>query len=408
MFSFVSRSINLFLLVLVMASLVACQTETPPTAVPTPPATATPNEPIPLPTLTQTVPPTAVPSGYFQQIIGLSNVQDAGGNFIEGQLEVRGITAEGQWGRRALPLGMAYPNNFDYALQTDRPLQVTNEGNGAGPSTMSAGTLQVADASMSNWETIATDVVNAQWHPNGRDLAYIAATADTYELRFQPAGGEARLLATDVPHTLSFSPDGRYIGFTRESRYEGLSGTPGIYVVEVETGVETMVSPEDRAGFGGLGSAYAPIWSPDSQSFVISVPYLDLPDGSVRENGLVWASVTGSPNRFWSFTELETAVQAVDRTLCITGESALINGADLVMLAGTCADPNSAGLGMGMVPATAVVRLMLDPTNGEATAVGITPLARISEAPILLIGWAQPSTSVWITTEQFVQELPIN
>jgi hypothetical protein len=135
-----------------------------------------------------------------------------------------------------------YANDSDYAPATNWLLSWTFTG-GAGPSDLAVGRLTVTDLSTQAKEVVLPDnVVSAGWAPNGLDFAYIMAVPDTYELRWRAATGEDKLLAVDVPHTLRISPDGRSVAFTRESSY-GLAADPGLYVVEIETGTETQVSP---------------------------------------------------------------------------------------------------------------------------------------------------------------------
>ena len=182
----------------------------------------------------------------------------------------------------------------DYAPATDRVLAWTQE-RGAGPGSVAVGKLFLVDVSTGEQEAILSEnVVTAGWAPDGHSIAYILATPTTYELRWRTADGTDRLLAVDVPRSLRVSPDGRFVAFTRESHY-GVDGTaPGLYVVEVETGNETQVSPLDRAGYGGGGLFWKPHWTPDNSQLFLYAGYDDDRAPEPHPAGYVWAAVDGS------------------------------------------------------------------------------------------------------------------
>ena len=161
------------------------------------------------------------------------------------------------------------------------------------------GKLSLIDVATKAQEVIVPEhVVTAGWAPNGLDFAYILATDETYTLRWRTADGEDRLLAVDAPRSLRVSPDGRFVAFTRESHY-GVDGTaPGLYVVEIETGIETQVSTLDRAGYGGSGLFWKPHWTPDSSQLFLYAGYDDDRAPEPHPAGYVWATVDGSISHF--------------------------------------------------------------------------------------------------------------
>ncbi len=186
----------------------------------------------------------------------------------------------------------------DYAPATDQVLAWTHEG-GAGPGNIAVGKLFLVNVDTGELEVIFSDnVVAAGWAPNGLDFAYILATDETYELRWRTAAGDDRLLAVDVPHSLRVSPDGRTVAFTRESHYELPNTVPGLYVVEIETGIETQASALDRAGYGGSGLFWKPQWTPDSSQLFLYASQDEDRAPVPHPAGYVWAAVDGSFSHF--------------------------------------------------------------------------------------------------------------
>lgn len=110
-------------------------------------------------------------------------------------------------------------------------------------------------------------------------------------------------MALDVPREFTLSPDGSAVAFTRESGY-GLPGKPGIYVVDITTGYQEMPSDVDRAGTGGTGSAWAPLWSPDGAGLLLRA----YAGGS--NPGLVWAARDGSWSHAFALDDLDRAAAA--------------------------------------------------------------------------------------------------
>jgi len=158
---------------------------------------------------------------------------------------------------------------YSYNPATDQIAYAqTFADHGAGPGTIAVSDLSLLTAATGDMTTVFPEnVVEALWSPDGVNLAYILATPSTYELRVTDLAGTDRLLASDVSFTWSFSPSGEAIAFTRESGYE-TPGTPGLYVVSVLTGVETMVSNVDKSGTGSIDDR--PTWTLDSEYVVLS------------------------------------------------------------------------------------------------------------------------------------------
>jgi hypothetical protein len=181
-------------------------------------------------------------------------------------------------GRQAWELGPGEPSQIDlpvevgafygYSPLTNRMLYAAAfSDHGAGPDNIAVSDLAVYDLTTGTSETLHPDnVVEALWAPNGLDLAYILATAETYELRWRSASGGDRLLARDVTFNWSIAPSGEAVAFTRESRYS-LTSDPGLFVVRVPDGAEIKVSDSDAQGFGSVSDQ--PLWSPDSDWVVL-------------------------------------------------------------------------------------------------------------------------------------------
>jgi hypothetical protein len=138
---------------------------------------------------------------------------------------------------------------------------------GAGPANISVSGLALLDLGSGVVHHLAEDnVAEAYWAPDGLHLAYILATATTYELHWRSPNGNDRRLASDVTFTWSISPDSRSVAFTRESRYQ-LDIIPGLYVVKTEGGKAIQISDVDKSGTGSLSDQ--PIWSPDSSQVLL-------------------------------------------------------------------------------------------------------------------------------------------
>jgi Tol biopolymer transport system component len=158
---------------------------------------------------------------------------------------------------------------YGYSHATDQIAYAqTFADHGAGPGNLAVSDLSLLNVSTGEVNTVYPgDVVEALWSPDGTQLAYILATAATYELRLREPDGTDRPLASDVSFTWGFSPSGDAIAFTRESGYE-TPGTPGLYVVSVESGTEIQVSDVDKSGTGSIDDR--PSWTQDGQFVTLS------------------------------------------------------------------------------------------------------------------------------------------
>ncbi len=276
----------------------------------------------------------------------------------------------------------------DYALATDRVLAWTHEG-GAGPGNISVGKLFLVDVATGDLTVIISEnVVSAGWAPNGLDFAYILATDETYELRWRAATGEDRLLAVDVPHSLRVSPDGRFVAFTRESHY-GVDGTPpGLYVVEIETGSQTQISPLDRAGYGGSGLFWKPHWTPDSSQLFLYATADDDRAPEPHPAGYVWAAVDG---RFAHFLPESTFLDHfADEPLrdpenyrCL-GAPPLLAANIMVLGVGECQ------LFSNIPESSQPAVFTLDPQTGKAALANMPPVSETAQ----LLTWDVPGASI--------------
>ncbi len=281
----------------------------------------------------------------------------------------------------------------DYAPATNRVLAWTYEG-GAGPGSIAVGKLLLVNVGTGELEVILSEnVVAAGWAPNGLDFAYILATDETYELRWHTAAGDDRLLAVDVPHSLRISPDGRTVAFTRESHYELPNAIPGLYVVEIETGLETQVSPLDRAGYGGSGLFWKPQWTPDSSQLFLYAAQDDDRAPEAHPAGYVWAAVNGSFSHFLpesAFLNFFTdePLRDPENYRCLDSPP-LFAANKLVIGIGEC-QPF-----VGIPETSQSVHFTLDPQTGTVTlsAVLLTP------DTAQLLTWDMPSESVLISDD---------
>jgi len=159
-------------------------------------------------------------------------------------------------------------NFFDFAPATSSILYTSEfPSQGAGPGNKAVSDLWTMDLVNEIMKSIVMDpvVVKARWAPNGIDFAYIRANPDTYELVWNSAGTE-KVLATDAHFVFEISNHGDQIAFTREPDM-GLGPGMGLYVVDIESGVERKISDIDREGGGGFDDR--PSWSPDDSIILL-------------------------------------------------------------------------------------------------------------------------------------------
>lgn len=258
-----------------------------------------------------------------------------------------------------------------------------SSGEGAGPGNLSAGPLYLVDLPSGRAEMLFPEnVVSARWMPDGQGFGYLLATEETYELHVRDASGDERMVARDVPREFSFAPDGNAVAFTRESRY-GLPGTPGLYVVDLMSGAEQMASEVDRAGTGGSGPAWAPLWSPDGGSLLLRAY------GGGSEPGLVWAAADGSWHHTLSLEELDRAAGAAlgQEKVCTNQEFLPVGATTLITGAGPCSGDPLMG---AMAEATDLVVLALDSARGTVTPAGSVPAP---VATFFFLGYRQQDNS---------------
>ncbi|MGH2536059.1 MAG: hypothetical protein ACRDHL_01555 [Candidatus Promineifilaceae bacterium] len=313
----------------------------------------------------------------------------------EGQVFVRGITAEGDGWKldmQPIPISGAVWGG-DYHLATNRFLYWDySNTTGSGPANLSAGPLHLVDFAAGTDETLIDGpVVRAGWAPDGLAFAYILATPESYELHYRDPAGADRALAADVPHTFSISPNGARIAFTRESNYE-LETAPGVYVVEIATGAESQVSQVDRAGFGGVSAGWLPIWAPEGGSFILRA-------FGQPPQVFVYAAADGS----WSHAIQQEALLAAfeaqvggppaggaSEVWCLSDELALYATNQLVTTVGPCSTE-----GPGFGPASHLAVFELDPASGQIAASRSLAMERTEEQGIQLAGWNAPGESVF-------------
>ncbi|MCB8939382.1 MAG: hypothetical protein H6655_13295 [Ardenticatenaceae bacterium] len=285
----------------------------------------------------------------------------------------------------------------DYAVATDRLLAWTF-GGGAGPGNLAVGQLFIVNVATEEVEIVADNVVSAGWAPNGLDFAYILATPETYELRWRTAAGEDKLLAVDVPHTLKVSPDGRFVAFTRESWYEVDGTPPGLYVVEIETGIETQISPLDRAGYGGTGL----YWKPDGSHVFLFATGNDDRAETPHEEGYAWAATDGSFQHFLPVSAFKAffvgePLSNSELVRCVGGP-ALFAANQIVLPVGECPAFGPAN------PETAQFAVFaLDPQSGEVRLTAVLPTPNTAQ----LLTWDTPGESVFVLDEGEVTSVEI-
>ncbi|GJM42945.1 MAG: hypothetical protein DHS20C20_32270 [Ardenticatenaceae bacterium] len=369
---------------------VAQPTETP---TPEPGPTVTP---VPLPTETA-VPEPITFTPRFDRFLPFTNVE-GGSNTLAGLMH-----KDDGWQIESVPyppgpivesLGYGLGTDSvdsDYAPATDRLLGWNFSG-GAGPGNLAVGQLFIVNVATEAVEVVLeTNVVSAGWAPNGLDFAYILATPETYELRWRTASGEDKLLAVDVPHSLKVSPNGRYVAFTRESWYEVDNTPPGLYVVEIQTGIETQVSPIDRAGYGGTGLFYKPHWTSDSSQLFLFATANDDRTENPFETGYAWAAADGSFSHFLpistfkAFFNDEPIVNA-DFVRCVGGP-ALVAPNQIVLPVGECPPMGPAN------PETAQVAVFtLDPQTSAVTLTNVLSTPNTAQ----LLTWDAHGESVFM------------
>jgi hypothetical protein len=235
---------------------------------------------------------------------------------------------------------------------------------------MAVGDLWAWDISSGETEAVIPDetVIRAAWAPDG-SIAYLLPTETTNELRWRDPSGEDRLVAEDVPHLFSISPDGDEIAFARETRYNLDRHPPGLYVISLETGEERRVADADRAGQGGSDDTIS--WSPDGNTLIMPVGLqwlLAASDGSASGILTFDESLAGepwygyTPNRILWFPDGQRLVAAVE-----TG-------------------------GPGMPEPVQWWTLVLEPDSGDYRLRLVDALENTG----ILLGWDVPGESVWI------------
>ncbi|MBM3121197.1 MAG: hypothetical protein FJZ97_03295 [Chloroflexi bacterium] len=293
-------------------------------------------------------------------------------------------------GRQAWQLGPGAP------LQVDLPVEVgsfygfsplTNRmlyaaafsDHGAGPDNIAVSDLAIYDLAAGTSETLfSDDVVEALWAPNGADLAYILATAQTYELRWRSESGEDRLLARDVTFNWSIAPSGEAVAFTRESRYS-LTQDPGLFIVRVADGVEIKVSDSDAQGYGSVSDQ--PLWSPDSRW--VALPLWATPDPRLsltHADGSGSLQLTIDPadaGEWWATAAIPNFLWYPDRDRLV-------------------AAPATSQGEMGGPSPLVVYDLDLDR--------GLLENGRMLAEITALIGWDVPGRSVWVLSFEGVPE----
>ena len=377
----------LFVLVLLLALPAACDAlpgaeptaADPPTGTPIAELTATaaatqaaptPADATPLPAVTPTLTPIAeTPAAATPTPIDPTPAPPSALTYAQGTIfdETRGwllrglVPAGDGWGVAELPVPAGVEaTNLDYDPLSNRGLVWENTaGVGSGPGNLATGPLVIVDFAAGTAETVIPErVVSARWEPNGRGYAYLLATDTTYELHLRDAAGGDRLLAADIPREFTFDPAGTAIAFTRETGYN-LTAPPGLYLVDLETGEERQLSDVDRNGMGGIGAAWAPLWSPGGESVLLHA----YADGSER---VVWADAAGAWSHAVTLSAIDAAAgQALGlENVCNNQEFLLIGPTTIVAGAGPCPEEPL----MGALPeATHVVVLELDPASGALT-----------------------------------------
>jgi hypothetical protein len=324
----------------------------------------------------------ALPANYFTHVYALGRDRTT-------QLPtIRGIIQnESGWevAELALPAEIELFGAHDYALASNRLLYW-------------GGSLFFYDLNTGQNGMLFGAVTSVAWAPNGEAFAYNLAPAHKSELRWRYRE-EDRLLAPDVTGLFSISPSGEMIAFTRELGYPSdypSEGPPGLYIVSIERGEERQISDVDRAGKGGSGPSWAPLWSPNEESILLRVK-------QDNRNKLIWIATDGSFS-----SNLDTSLSSALRnetndpsgTWCDTGFW-LLNDNLLVGGIGFCEEPALAPPAM-----LYLVTYELDPTTGSVGNARLYP--NPDEKPPLggsQLFWNVPSESVFIITSNNVENI---
>ncbi len=350
-----------------------------PTAIPAPPT----ETPVPTPTVFP-------PANYFRLVSGFSYNEQGNATAVNGL----GAAESGEE-LRSLPLDPPIPTygGQDYALATNRLLYWVYYDYGVGPATLSAGTLRMRDLVTGEDVELIPNVRQAAWMPNGVDFAYILATDSAYELHWRSgADGTDRVLAMDVPRSFTVSPSGRWLAFTRESRYLGMTLPAGLYLVDVTTGEERQLSDVDREGSGGSGRFSDTTWSPDETSVLLSL------EGTPQGGGFEWAAVDGSFSHRLTLEAINEAITAANTTtdeLCLSF-GFLFTGDMLLSAVGICAD-------FGPAETLHLAAHDLDAATGQISASRLIPVGQAFE----LLTWDTPGESVLINVGGTLQTVSL-
>ena len=110
--------------------------------------------------------------------------------------------------------------------------------------------------------------------PDGKQLAWIRGSGELWLRDLKPADAEPRQLLSgwDAPR-FSFSPDGRWLAFSREND----DFNSDVFLLEIETGRQINVSQHPD-------SDYSPAWSPDGRKLA----FIGRRHGQDHEVYLVW------------------------------------------------------------------------------------------------------------------------
>jgi hypothetical protein len=265
---------------------------------------------------------------------------------------------------------------FDYSPVNHRLLLALNFPDSADPSLGKYGgsDLSIVNLDDGDVETlISADIREALWFPDGDAFAYILATDQTFELHRRSFDGLDQILAKEVAFKWSIAPSGQAVAFTRESGYD-FDVAPGLYVVDLETGEERMLSDVDLHGWGSVNDQ--PSWSPDSDEIILS--YWAGPDEPrlimARADGTMTYDIGLSPelgNEWWATVKAPNIVWHPD-------------GDHLVV---------AAQIAYELDGSDALVFYRLD-RNRRMLVEGqfITEIMDFEN----LIGWAKPGISVWV------------
>jgi len=295
------------------------------------------------------------------------------------------VLGDGAAYQRSLPAAVG--EYYGYAAPTNRILMAAEwGGHGAGPGNVAVSDLSMLDLDTGQVTTLLEDnVVEAQWAPDGRSIAYILATSETYELHWRSADGSDRILASGVTFTWSISPTGEAVAFTRETGYE-IAIDPGLYVVQVASGRELKLSDVDKSGTGSI--ADRPMWSADGSQVLLSHW------GGPGPARMIWARSDGSQS-FELGLQDDGGIRRTD--VAIPALLWYPDGQHLLAIQSyeTGQDPMATG-------PYSVVRYRLDLEQKalvERTQVGET---------FAIIDWAVPGYSLWVFDAGSIEEYVLN